>query len=302
MIGSGIFLVAAPMMRELGSAGWLLAVWVLGRRHDGHGRGALRRSGGALPARRRPVRLSARGLRPLVGFLYGWTLFLVIQTGTIAAVAVAFARFTAVAGARGSTAASSCPGSRPSARSRSLVIAAPHRRQLPAASRSASASRTSSPSRRSRACSRSIALCLGFGFSRDVAAANFAAPWTAPRRRAAARRRDRQRHGGRALLLRRLEQRHLRRRGGPRARSGRSRARWSPVRRSSSLLYLAANLAYLVVLPADRRSPDGADPLARGIAYASRDRVGSAAHGSARRSAGVARDGRSPSWCRPSDA
>ena len=86
------------------------------------------------------------GLSPAAGFLYGWTLFAVIQTGTIAAVAVAFARFLERARARRSARTSSCrwdssacPGrptpsssaSRPSASWRSCSIAAPHRDQHP---------------------------------------------------------------------------------------------------------------------------------------------------------------------------
>ncbi len=96
MIGSGIFLVAAPMMRDLGSAGWLLAVWALSglmtiTAATLYGSLVTRfpRAGGQYVYLR-------EAFGPLVGFLYGWTLFLVIQTGTIAAVAVVFARYTAV--------------------------------------------------------------------------------------------------------------------------------------------------------------------------------------------------------------
>src|ERR1700689_4063912 len=96
MIGSGIFIVAADMSRGLGSAGWLLAAWVI----TGLLTIAAALSYGELAA----MMPSAGGqyvyLReawsPLWGFLYGWTLFLVIQTGTVAAVAVAFARYLGV--------------------------------------------------------------------------------------------------------------------------------------------------------------------------------------------------------------
>jgi basic amino acid/polyamine antiporter, APA family len=93
MIGSGIFIVSAEMARELRSAGLLLVAWgitavmtVLGALSYGELAAAMPRAGGQYVFLR-----EAYG--PLFGFLYGWTLFLVIQTGTIAAVAVAFARF-----------------------------------------------------------------------------------------------------------------------------------------------------------------------------------------------------------------
>src|SRR4051794_16321747 len=96
MIGSGIFIVSAPMARELGSAGWLLATWafagtmtVVAAALYGNLVARFPRAGGQYVYLR-------EAFGPFVGFLYGWTLFLVIQTGTIAAVAVAFARFTAV--------------------------------------------------------------------------------------------------------------------------------------------------------------------------------------------------------------
>jgi APA family basic amino acid/polyamine antiporter len=96
MIGSGIFIVSADMARGVGSTGWLLASWVF----TGLLTIAAALSYGELAA----MMPSAGGqyvyLReawsPLWGFLYGWTLFLVIQTGTVAAVAVAFARYLGV--------------------------------------------------------------------------------------------------------------------------------------------------------------------------------------------------------------
>ena len=93
MIGSGIFIVSAEMSRYLGSAGWLLAAWLLtgfltvaGALSYGELASMMPRAGGQYVYLR-------EAFSPLWGFLYGWTLFLVIQTGTIAAVAVAFARF-----------------------------------------------------------------------------------------------------------------------------------------------------------------------------------------------------------------
>ena len=96
MIGSGIFIVSADIARDVGSSGWLLLVWVL--------TGVMTIIGGLSYAELAAMMPRAGGqdvyLReaygPLWGFLYGWTLFLVIQTGTIAAVAVAFAKFLGV--------------------------------------------------------------------------------------------------------------------------------------------------------------------------------------------------------------
>src|SRR2546425_5366948 len=93
MIGSGIFIVSADIARRLPAPGWLLAVWaiagaltVAGALSYGHLAAAMPRAGGQY------VYLTEL-YGPLWGFLYGWTLVLVIQTGTIAAVAVAFATY-----------------------------------------------------------------------------------------------------------------------------------------------------------------------------------------------------------------
>jgi APA family basic amino acid/polyamine antiporter len=94
MIGSGIFIVSADIARTVGSPGLLLLVWlitgvvtVIGALSYGELAGMMPHAGGLYVYLR-----EAYG--PLIGFLYGWTTFLVIQTGTIAAVAVAFAKFT----------------------------------------------------------------------------------------------------------------------------------------------------------------------------------------------------------------
>jgi basic amino acid/polyamine antiporter, APA family len=96
MIGSGIFIVSANVARQVGSAGWLLAAWIA----SGLLVMAAALSYGELAAMMPRVGGQYVYLReaysPLWGFLYGWTFFLVIQTGTIAAVAVAFARFLGV--------------------------------------------------------------------------------------------------------------------------------------------------------------------------------------------------------------
>ncbi len=96
MIGSGIFIVPAEIARQVGSAGWLIMVWVV----TGLLTVAAALSYGELAAMMPKAGGQYVYLReafsPLWGFLYGWTLFLVIQTGTIAAVAVGFARFLGV--------------------------------------------------------------------------------------------------------------------------------------------------------------------------------------------------------------
>src|SRR5579863_6670248 len=96
MIGSGIFIVSADMSRLIGSAGWLLVAWAIagvltiaGAVSYGELAGMMPRAGGMYIYLR-------ESFSPLWGFLYGWTLCTVIQTGTIAAVAIAFARFSGV--------------------------------------------------------------------------------------------------------------------------------------------------------------------------------------------------------------
>lgn len=96
MIGSGIFIVSADIARLVGSSGWLLVVWgvtgaltMIAALSYGELAAMMPRAGGQYVYLR-------ESYGPLWGFLYGWTLFLVIQTGTIAAVSVAFSRFLGV--------------------------------------------------------------------------------------------------------------------------------------------------------------------------------------------------------------
>lgn len=93
MIGSGIFIVSADIARQTGSAGGLLLTWfitailtIIAALSYGELAAMMPKAGGQYVYLR-------ESYSPLWGFLYGWTLFLVIQTGTIAAVAVAFSRF-----------------------------------------------------------------------------------------------------------------------------------------------------------------------------------------------------------------
>src|SRR5438552_16950447 len=96
MFGSGVFIVSADIGRLVGSAGWLLVVWavtgaltMIAALSYGELAAMMPHAGGQYVYLR-----EAYG--PLWGFLYGWTRFLIIQTGTIAAVAVAFSRFLGV--------------------------------------------------------------------------------------------------------------------------------------------------------------------------------------------------------------
>jgi APA family basic amino acid/polyamine antiporter len=96
MIGSGIFIVSADIARQTGSAGGLLLTWlitalltIIAALSYGELAAMMPKAGGQYVYLR-------ESYSPLWGFLYGWTLFLVIQTGTIAAVAVAFSRFLGV--------------------------------------------------------------------------------------------------------------------------------------------------------------------------------------------------------------
>lgn len=93
MIGSGIFIVSADITRNVGSAGWLIAVWLItgfmtitAAMSYGELSAMFPKAGGQY------VYLK-ESYNPLIGFLYGWSFFAVIQTGTIAAVGVAFSKF-----------------------------------------------------------------------------------------------------------------------------------------------------------------------------------------------------------------
>ncbi len=96
MIGSGIFIVSADIARQTGSAGWLLGTWIItgvltitAALCYGELAAMMPRAGGQYVYLR-------EAWSPMFGFLYGWTIFLVVQTGTVAAVAVGFARFLGV--------------------------------------------------------------------------------------------------------------------------------------------------------------------------------------------------------------
>ncbi|HJW30102.1 MAG TPA: amino acid permease, partial [Saprospiraceae bacterium] len=95
MIGSGIFIVSADITRNVGSAGWLIAVWLItgfmtitAALSYGELSGMYPKAGGQYVYLR-------EAYNPLFAFLYGWSFFAIIQTATIAAVGVAFSKFMA---------------------------------------------------------------------------------------------------------------------------------------------------------------------------------------------------------------
>jgi basic amino acid/polyamine antiporter, APA family len=96
MIGSGIFITSADISRDVGSAGWLLAVWVLAGVMTIIGALSYAELAAMMPNAGGQYVYLRESYSPLWGFLYGWTCFLVIQTGSIAAVGVAFAKFLGV--------------------------------------------------------------------------------------------------------------------------------------------------------------------------------------------------------------
>ncbi|HKE07397.1 MAG TPA: amino acid permease [Candidatus Acidoferrum sp.] len=96
MIGSGIFIVAADIARQTGSAGGLLLTWILSGTLTIAAALSYGELAGLYPHAGGQYVYLREAFSPLWGFLYGWTLFLVIQTGTIAAVAIGFARYLGV--------------------------------------------------------------------------------------------------------------------------------------------------------------------------------------------------------------
>jgi basic amino acid/polyamine antiporter, APA family len=94
MIGSGIFIVSADMSRILGSPGWLLFTWLISGLLTIIASNSYGELAAIMPKVGGQYAYLKEVYNPLVGFIYGWTLFLVIQTGTIAAVAIGFAKFS----------------------------------------------------------------------------------------------------------------------------------------------------------------------------------------------------------------
>src|SRR4051812_11564994 len=96
MIGSGIFIVSAETSRLVGAPGWLMTAWIVAGVMTLCGALCLGEVAAMMPKAGGPYVFLSEAYSPGVGFLFGWSQFLVVQTGTIAAVAVAFANFSGV--------------------------------------------------------------------------------------------------------------------------------------------------------------------------------------------------------------
>jgi len=96
MIGSGIFIVSADIARSVGSPGWLMVVWLITGIITVIGASSYGELASMMPHVGGQYVYLKEAYHPLIGFLFGWTTFLVIQCGSIAAVAVAFAKFSGV--------------------------------------------------------------------------------------------------------------------------------------------------------------------------------------------------------------
>src|ERR1700743_3609895 len=95
MIGSGIFIVSADITRNVGSAGWLIVVWLITGFMTLTAAVSYGELSGMFPKAGGQYVYLKEAYNKLTGFLYGWSFFAVIQTGTIAAVGVAFSKFLA---------------------------------------------------------------------------------------------------------------------------------------------------------------------------------------------------------------
>jgi APA family basic amino acid/polyamine antiporter len=95
MIGSGIFIVSSDIMQRVGGSGWLIAVWLITAFMTITAAVSYGELSGMYPKAGGQYVYLKEAYNPMMGFLYGWSFFAVIQTATIAAVGVAFSRFTA---------------------------------------------------------------------------------------------------------------------------------------------------------------------------------------------------------------
>src|SRR5205085_6791767 len=96
MIGSGVYIVSAETARDTGGSGWLMAAWVVAGVMTVLGALSYAELAAMMPHAGGQYVYLREAYSPLWGFLYGWTSFMVIQTGTIAAVGVAFGKFLGV--------------------------------------------------------------------------------------------------------------------------------------------------------------------------------------------------------------
>src|SRR3954451_20367702 len=93
MIGSGIFVVSRDIATDVQGAGWLLLAWIVTGVMTVMGALCYAELAGMIPDAGGQYVYLKRAFSPVWGFLYGWTLFVIIQTGSIAAVAIVFTRY-----------------------------------------------------------------------------------------------------------------------------------------------------------------------------------------------------------------
>lgn len=280
MIGSGIFIVSADIVREVGSAGFLLAVWLVSGLMTVAAARCYAELATMYPHAGGQYVFLREAFGPLAGFLYGWTLLLVIQTGTIAAVAVAFAKFLAVlVPALGAGSVLVSAGVATITAQQLVAVGVIVLLTVANARGVATGKRIQNVLTVTKIASLAALIVLGVavGLRGEAIGANLAAPFDASRSHGAllgafgaamvgalfssdawnnvtftaAEVRDPERTLPRALLL------------------GTGLV---------VLLYLLTNVAYLAVLPA-QGTPDGATAIERGIAHATDDRVGTAVVG-----------------------
>lgn len=287
MIGSGIFIVSADVSRSLGSSGWMLAAWVIAgiltlvaALSYGELAGMFPKAGGQYVYLR-------EAYNPLIAFLYGWTMFTVIQAGTIAAVAVAFAKFTSyfipwfgednILFSLGSW---QFKGSQVLAIMSILVLSGINLRGV----NLGKAVQTSFTLAKLIAIFGLILLGLTLGFNADILSANLTDIWNAQRWNGSSF----EAISGNALILAL---------GGAMVGTLFSSDAWNNVtfiageiREPSrniprslflgtlivTIIYLLTNVAYLALLPLQGH-PDAGSAIGNGIAFAVNDRVGTAA-------------------------
>jgi basic amino acid/polyamine antiporter, APA family len=290
MIGSGIFIVSADIARTVGSAGWILAVWALTGAMTLIAALCYGELAGMMPFAGGQYVYLREAYGPLTGFLYGWTSFMVIQSGTIAAVAMAFAKFTAVflpaLGARpflimGKLAVSpqQCV-----AITSIIVLTLINSRGI----HTGKIVQDFFTLTKSAALIGLIVLGFAIGLGHDTFSLNTARFWEAGRAVVS---------GGAVSIAPLAGLALLAAIGTAMVGSLFSSDAWYDVTFASAevvnprrtiplaliagtavvtLLYMAANIAYLMLLPLDG-SPAGTDAVARGIMFAAEDRVGTAA-------------------------
>ena len=290
MIGSGIFIVSADIARTVGSGGYLLLVWLITGAVTVFGALSYGELAGMMPHAGGQYVYLRESYNPLVGFLYGWTFFTVIQTGTIAAVGVAFAKFSgvlfpALAGPAFSVAGWTVTHAQLLAIASIVLLTWINTRGLHGGKLVQDIFTTT----KTAALIGLILLGLLVGWNADVFSANLVSFWDAARTTASPDGTMSVETLSGIALLAAI--------GVAMVGSLFSSDAWNNITFAAgevvnpkrtiplslflgtatvTILYLAANLAYIGMLPVSGM-PSGADALSRGIQFASSDRVGTAA-------------------------